>query len=135
MTEETLQNIVLVEDDTDIRCIAKLALSSVGKFSVQMFESGEELLQNIESVNPQLILLDVMMPKMDGPETLKHLQQIPRFTNIPVIFLTANVQEHEIRHYKKLGATDVISKPFDPMTLSKNILEIWNHISTSKTRS
>src|SRR5438128_1544591 len=114
MVKEALQKILLIEDDIDIQEIAKLALSSVGKFSVEVFSSGVEALEKASKIFPQLVLLDVMMPKMDGPTTLQKLRQFPQFASIPVIFLTAKVQLHEVENYKKMGAVDVISKPFDP---------------------
>lgn len=130
MTKETLTNIILVEDDPDIQQIAKLALCSIGKFSVQIFSSGIDILEQASSLHPQLILLDVMMPNMDGPTTLSKLREIPHLATTPVIFLTAKVQSHELENYKKLGAIDVISKPFDPMTLSSSILDIWSKNNT-----
>jgi CheY-like chemotaxis protein len=66
-----------------------------------------------------------MMSGMDGPSTLLALRQMPQFSSTPVIFMTAKVQSHEVARYKELGALDVISKPFDPMTLSDTIVEIW----------
>jgi len=126
MEKEPLTNIILVEDDPDIQQIAKLALCSVGKFSLEMFSSGAEVLEKAPLIHPQLVLLDVMMPNMDGPTTLSKLRELPHFSTTPVIFLTAKVQSHEVDNYKKLGAIDVISKPFDPLTLSKQILEIWS---------
>lgn len=74
---------------------------------------------------PDVILLDVTMPGMDGPATLKTLRQQPRTAAIPVIFMTAKVQADEVAHYKSLGGLDVIAKPFDPMTLSATIRRIW----------
>ncbi|HAA56751.1 MAG TPA: hypothetical protein DCE42_18440 [Myxococcales bacterium] len=121
----TLERILFVEDDLDIQEIARLALQMVGGFDVSLMSSGEEALEKAKDLNPQLILLDVMMPGMDGPSTLRELRKMPEFTNIPVIFMTARVQPHEVAEYKELGALDVISKPFDPMTLSNTILSIW----------
>lgn len=121
----TLERILFVEDDLDIQEIARLALQMVGGFDVSLMSSGEEALEKAKDLNPQLILLDVMMPGMDGPSTLRELRKMSEFTNIPVIFMTARVQPHEVAEYKELGALDVISKPFDPMTLSNTILSIW----------
>jgi two-component system OmpR family response regulator len=128
MSNTKLENVMLVEDDVDIQEIAKLALGLVGGLSVTICSSGEEALQKVREAKPQLILLDVMMPNMDGPTTLKQLRLIPEASSIPVIFVTAKVQSHEVASYKKMGAADVISKPFDPMTLSENIRTIWGNI-------
>lgn len=74
---------------------------------------------------PQLILLDVMMPGMDGPTTLGKLRELPPFAATPVVFMTAKVQPSEVAGYKQIGAIDVIPKPFDPMTLSNQVQAIW----------
>jgi len=74
------------------------------------------------------MLLDVMMPEMDGPTTLSKLREISGLENIPAIFMTARVQPHEIQEYVDMGAVDVIAKPFDPMTLSNQIREIWEKV-------
>ncbi|MDX2271144.1 MAG: response regulator [Cyanobacteriota bacterium] len=121
----TLNRILLVEDDPDIQAVAKLALEAVGGFTVNICSSGREALQMAPQFSPDLILLDVMMPGMDGPSTLKALRELATFPTVPVIFMTAKVQTHEVEGYKQLGAMDVISKPFDPMTLSSQINDIW----------
>jgi CheY-like chemotaxis protein len=74
---------------------------------------------------PDLVLLDVMMPEMDGPSTLAALRELPGMARIPVVFMTAKVQFAEITYYKSLGAREVISKPFDPMLLSDQLRRIW----------
>jgi CheY-like chemotaxis protein len=126
MSTAVLNRILLVEDDPDIQAVARLALEAVGGFTVAITNSGQEAIQIAPEFAPDLILLDVMMPGMDGPTTLKALRDNPLFATIPVIFMTAKVQTHEVDSYKKLGAADVISKPFDPMTLSTTILSIWS---------
>ena len=82
---------------------------------------------------PQLIVLDVMMPEMDGPATLKRLQAGTHTSKIPVIFMTAKVQPGEIAEFLALGARDVVAKPFDPMTLSDSLRQIWKRIEGSAT--
>ena len=77
--------------------------------------------------SPDLILLDVMMPGMDGPSTLRSLRALPAVSGIPVVFLTAKVQPSEVAHLRSLGALDVIAKPFDPMKLSDQLRAIWSH--------
>lgn len=126
---EQLMHILYVEDEPDIRTVACLALEALGGFNVEVCSSGDEALQRAPELNPQLILLDVMMPGMDGPATLKALRQLPQFVATPVIFMTAKVQANEIAVYKALGAADVIPKPFDPMTLAAKVLEIWERIN------
>ncbi len=121
----TLHSILMVEDEPDIQTIAKLALESIGGFSVEVCSSGQEALDRVIAVKPDLILLDVMMPGMDGPTTLQALKKLPELIDTPVVFMTAKVQPPEVEHYKELGAKDVISKPFDPMKLADDLKTIW----------
>lgn len=123
MTE--LKKIMHVEDDPSIQMVARVALEAVGGFTVCTCSSGHEALQQYATFQPQLVLLDVMMPGMDGPSTLKQLQQQQDLRLVPVVFMTAKVQSSEIESYKALGASDVVVKPFDPMTLSSQINQIW----------
>lgn len=120
-----LKHIMHVEDDLSIQQVAKIALQAVGGFSVHTCGSGKQAITDYPSVNPQLILLDVMMPGMDGPTTLQQLQTQYDLTKVPVVFMTAKVQSSEVESYKALGAADVVAKPFDPMTLSNQIRQIW----------
>ncbi|GIV93259.1 MULTISPECIES: response regulator [Chloroflexus] len=129
----SLQKILFIEDDPDIQMVAQLALEAVGGYAVQICSSGAEALATAEQFAPDLILLDVMMPGMDGPTTLKELRKRPALANTPVIFMTARVQRHEVEQYLALGAVDVISKPFDPMTLSEQVAAIW--LKANETRS
>ncbi|MCW8853283.1 MAG: response regulator [Gammaproteobacteria bacterium] len=121
-----LNKIMYVEDQPDIQMVAKVALESVGGFEVLICSGGEEALEKVKDFNPQLILLDVMMPGMDGPTTKTELGKLPEIAAIPVVFMTAKIQPAEVAEYKEMGALDVIPKPFDPMTLSDQIREIWN---------
>lgn len=121
----TLQRILYVEDEPDIQAVAKLALEMVGGFTVKICSSGEEALREAVAFAPDMILLDVMMPGMDGPSTLKALREQPSLAELPIAFMTAKVQPAEVAHYKSLGARDVIPKPFDPMTLASQVRAIW----------
>lgn len=125
MTIPTLNRILFVEDDTDIQSIARLSLVAVGKFAVEICSSGVDALKTAPVFAPDLILLDVMMPEMDGISTLKALRQMPQTAEIPVIFMTAKVQTHEVVYYKELGAIDVITKPFEPMMLPTTVRSMW----------
>ncbi|MDJ0388481.1 response regulator [Roseomonas sp. E05] len=128
MSESALTRILYVEDDSDIRTVASFALKAVGGFTVEACASGQEALARAEGFAPQLILLDVMMPGMDGPTTLERLRALPSLAAVPAVFMTAKVQPQEITRYRGLGSLDVISKPFDPMTLSTSVRQIWaNH--------
>ena len=127
----TLQRILYVEDDPDIQVIAKLALIDLGGFSVTACTSGIEAIAAFPTSEAQLVLLDVMMPGMDGPETLQELRKLPGGEHIPIIFMTAKVQEHEVNHYLEMGAAGVIRKPFDPMTLAEQIRTLWKQAGVS----
>lgn len=125
MPHLTLSRILYVEDDADIREIAQLALEMVGGFKALLCASGDQALAQAPAFAPQLILLDVMMPGMDGPTTLIALRQQPELAHIPIAFMTAKVQPQEIAAYKAMGAVDVIAKPFDPMLLPQQVTDIW----------
>ncbi|WP_334187707.1 response regulator [Noviherbaspirillum sp.] len=126
MTARGLSSILYVEDDPDIRTVAQMALEVVGGFSVTACASGAEALAAIErNLVPDLFLLDVMMPEMDGPATLSALRRLPPVSHVPAIFMTAKVQENEVALYKWLGAIGVIAKPFDPMQLSQQLRQLW----------
>ncbi len=120
-----LIKILHVEDEDDIREVAQLALEAIGGFTLKSCSSGEQALKEAPQFKPDLLLLDVMMPRMGGPETLLHLRKIPETSQTPVIFMTAKIQASEVEGYKDLGALEVIAKPFDPMTLSDQIREAW----------
>ena len=115
--------LLYVEDEADIREIAEFALEDEG-FDIVFCESGEQAVARAGDFQPEAILLDVMMPGMDGPTTLQNLRTVPGLQNTPVIFLTAKVQPNEIKDFIALGAIDVIPKPFDPMTLADQVRNI-----------
>ncbi len=120
-----LKRILFVEDDIDIQAVARMALEALGGFDVCVCNDGIEALAVAPTYHADLILLDVMMPGMDGPDTLRNLRGLPETATTPVIFMTARVQPGEVSQYQALGAIDVIAKPFDPMLLSLTITEIW----------
>lgn len=122
----SLNKILYIEDEPDIHAIAKIAIEMIGGYTLHPCLSGNEALQYAEEFSPDLILLDVMMPEIDGPTTLLKLWEIESLINTPAIFMTAKAQANEIAEYKALGALDVIAKPFDPMTLSNQIKVIWD---------
>jgi CheY-like chemotaxis protein len=124
MTASPLR-ILYIEDELDIRQVATFALETVGGFVVEACSSGEQALRTLAQFKPDMILLDVMMPGMDGPTTLKKLRALPESDGVPAVFMTAKVQPREIAELKSIGALEVIPKPFDPMTLSQTISDIW----------
>jgi two-component system, OmpR family, response regulator len=125
MTTEALTHILYVEDDADIRSVASFALEEIGNFTIAACESGAEALRRAESFRPQLLLLDVMMPGMDGPTVFSRMRANTERPNCPVIFVTAKALPREIALFRELGAVGVIAKPFDPMELGRQVLQIW----------
>ncbi len=123
-----LKRILHVEDDRSIQAVARLALETLGGFEVLSCLSGQDALDQVQGFNPDFILLDVMMPGMDGPETLSKLRELVDIEQIPVAFMTAKVQPQEIEQYRQLGAREVIVKPFDPMTLAAQVRDIWSRV-------
>jgi CheY-like chemotaxis protein len=121
-----LKRILHVEDDPSIQAVARVALEAVGGFQVLSCSSGQDALDQVQGFAPDFILLDVMMPGMDGPQTLTRLSQLVDIGQVPVAFMTAKVQPAEIAHYRDLGALDVIIKPFDPMQLAAQVRKIWS---------
>lgn len=120
-----LNKILYVEDEPDIAQVAKLALEAVGGFTIESCENGKVALEKGPAFAPDLVLMDVMMPEMDGPTALVAMRQVPELKDVPVIFMTAKVQPAEIAEYKEMGAVDVIPKPFDPMTLAEKVRQVW----------
>ena len=123
-----LERIACVEDDPDIRMILDMSLSEIGGFQVELYEDGPTALAAFKTAIPQLIMLDMMMPNMNGLEVLAALRKQSKFMKTPVVFMTAKAQSHERDAYIKAGAQSVIVKPFDPMTLSDQIRAIWNDL-------
>ena len=124
MTEQ-LKTILCIDDDEDILAITQMCLETVGGFRVTCFKHGINAVKKIESLKPDLILMDMMMPGVDGLSVLSSLKQTPTTAQIPVVFMTARVQANEIEQYYKQGADGVIPKPFDPMTLSQQLIKFW----------
>jgi two-component system OmpR family response regulator len=124
-----IERVLMVDDDPAIRKIGEICLTRIGMWQVAMASSGPEALRLGPEFRPDVILLDVMMPGMDGPTTLKLLQQNDAVAKTPVIFMTAKVQSHEIEIYSKLGAAGVITKPFDPMKLAGEIQQILQDLA------
>ena len=116
-----MERVLHVEDEIDIQAVAKIALEDIGGLRVESAGSGKEALAKVAAFAPDVILLDVMMPGMDGPATLRALRALPGAAHVPVVFMTAKIQSHEVEDYLKMGALGVLSKPFDPMTLAGDL--------------
>jgi two-component system OmpR family response regulator len=117
----TMIRILHVDDEPDIREVVDLSLGLDPDFTVRSCGSGKDALAVAAEWQPDFILLDVMMPVMDGPATLVELRENARTADIPVIFMTARAQAREVDRFRSLGAVGVIPKPFDPMTLAASV--------------
>ena len=122
-----LQRVMCVEDDPDIRMIIEFSLTNLGGYQVCMCAGGQAALTQAPLFKPELVLLDVMMPDMSGPQTLAVLRNLPDMRGVPVVFLTAKAMPDEVEDLLKYGATGVIVKPFDPVSLPQNIRIYWEH--------
>jgi CheY-like chemotaxis protein len=117
------RKILIVDDENDIREVAAMSIEAVCGWDVVQARSGPEGIRLAELHHPNAILLDVMMPDMDGPSTLQQLRSKPALSDIPVIFLTAKVQGSDRKRFAELGVDAVLAKPFDPMLLCSQIAE------------
>ncbi len=123
-----LTRVLYVDDEPDIREIAALALALDGTLDVRTAGSGPEAVAVAREVAPDLVLLDVMMPGLDGPGTLARFKADPVLAAIPVVFVTAKTLPSELVRFRALGASDVISKPFDPMRLLDQVRAVWERL-------
>jgi CheY-like chemotaxis protein len=117
--------ILVVDDDADIREIVQMSLSLDGTLTVLTSDGGERALLKMRVEHPDLVVLDVMMPGMDGPTLLKRMRQDPVLAHIPVIFMTAKAGAEQTERFRDLPAIGVIAKPFDPMALGAQVRALW----------
>ncbi len=126
MAGRSLSKILIVDDDIDSLEISRFSLMTNKEYDVDTCLSGREALEKIKEIEPELILLDVLMPEMDGIETLKAIRRIPGYEEVPVIFLTAKVQSNDMDLYENTGVIGVIVKPYDPMELPNIVKNLLN---------
>ncbi len=124
---DTLRRVMCVEDDADIRLILEFSLGTVGGYEVRCCPGGRSALSEAPVFRPDLVLLDVMMPDLSGPETLLELRALPSMQGVPVVFMTAKAMPDELEQLLEHGATGLIVKPFDPMSLPQDIRPYWEH--------
>ncbi len=122
-----LRRVMCIEDDPDIRLVLDFSLRRLGAYEVCLCASGEEALACIASFAPELVLLDVMMPGLTGPETLQALRGQGRVAGVPVVFLTAKAMQGELEALMAHGVSGIIVKPFDPVSLPEDIRIYWQH--------
>ena len=133
MTQRSLRRILVVDDDRDVLSIVCIVLKSVGGFEAEACGMAHEAVEAARRFEPDLILLDVMMPEMDGPTVLKALRAEPRTESIPVVFMTAKVMPNEANRYASLGVAGVIAKPFNTRSLIERVQAIWQECSNDHT--
>jgi DNA-binding response OmpR family regulator len=126
------QSVLYVDDDPDICQVVQTTLCLIAGFDVRTANSGERAIDLAYELRPDLIILDVMMPGLDGPCTYKRLCENTLLEEIPVIFITAKILPTEVAHLLRLGAIGVIGKPFDPMTLGDEVLALWNKVVSAR---
>jgi two-component system, OmpR family, response regulator len=126
MPTRNCRSVLYVDDDPDIRMIVRTTLCLLAGLDTQVAHSGEMGIDLAYEKRPDLIILDVMMPGLDGPSTYKRIRESPLISDIPVIFMTAKVLPSEINHFLQLGAIGVIRKPFDPLKLGDEVMALWN---------
>ncbi len=117
--------ILYVDDEPDIRTVVQFSLEDEDGIELKLCASGQEALELVQSYQPDLLLLDVMMPGMDGPTTLQRMRELPGMMTVPAVFITAKVRPSEVDEFKAMGAVDVIAKPFDPMTLADQVRTLY----------
>jgi two-component system, OmpR family, response regulator len=125
MNTERPRRLLYVDDEPDIRTIANISLAQLGHYDVRVCASGQEALDTVSDYDPDLILLDVMMPGLDGPMTLKRFREMRKMDDVPIVFVTARAQKDEVKSYFEIGAYAVIPKPYDPLELPEQVAEIW----------
>ena len=126
MKGQALGSLLYVDDDADIREIVEMSLGLDGSVSVSTSAGGQHALDTMRNVRPDLVVLDVMMPGMDGPAILHCMRTDPELQHIPVIFMTAKANPQEGARFRGLSAIGVIAKPFDPMALGSQVKALWN---------
>jgi len=125
MPDRPLQRICYVEDDDDIQRIARLALERVGKMEVSIIADPTIALDGIRAFQPDLVLLDWMMPVMDGPTLFRRMRETDGLRDLPVVFITAKASQRELDELRAMGAAGVVSKPFSPKDLPEQLRAIW----------
>ena len=125
MPERPLQRICYVEDDEDIQRIVRMSLERVGKMTVEVVGDPTMAIEAMTAFRPDLVMLDWMMPKMDGPTLFRQMKQRPETSALPVVFITAKASSRELDELLTLGAAGAISKPFNPKDLPDQLRAIW----------
>ena len=130
MPAQPLTRILCVEDDDDIRRILSLSLGKIGRMTVELVADPAQAMESMIAFRPQLVMLDWMMPEIDGPALLRKMRENPATRSVPVVFVTAKASQRELAELRALGAAGAISKPFAPKDLPEQLRAIWSGLST-----
>jgi CheY-like chemotaxis protein len=125
MPDRPLQRICYVEDDEDIQRIVRMSLERIGKMTVELVSDPLVAVAAITAFKPDLVMLDWMMPGMDGPTLFRKMKQLPEVSALPVVFITAKAAQRDMDELLALGAAGAISKPFSPKDLPEQLRAIW----------
>ena len=125
MPAQPLNRICYVEDDEDIQRIVRLSLERIGKMTVEVVSDPMVAIERITAFKPELVMLDWMMPGMDGPTLFRKMRATPETKELPVVFITAKASQRELDELRTLGAAGMISKPFSPKDLPAQLRAIW----------
>lgn len=128
MPDRPLQKVCYVEDDEDIQRIVRLSLERVGKMSVEVVSDPAAAVDAMKRFGPDLVLLDWMMPGMDGPTLFKRMKELPETSALPVVFITAKASQAELDELLRMGALGTISKPFSPKDLPDQLRQLWSKL-------
>jgi CheY-like chemotaxis protein len=128
MPAQPLNRICYVEDDEDIRKIVRMSLERIGKMTVEVVGDPMVAIEAIKSFKPELVMLDWMMPGMDGPTLYRKMKEVPEVRDLPVVFITAKASQRELDELRALGAAGTISKPFSPKDLPGQLRAIWQNL-------
>jgi CheY-like chemotaxis protein len=128
MPAHALSRICYVEDDEDIQKIVRMSLERIGKMTVEVVGDPMVAIERIVAFKPDLVMLDWMMPGMDGPALYRKMLESPETDSLPVVFITAKASQRELDELRKLGAAGTISKPFSPKDLPEQLRAIWNKL-------
>ncbi len=128
MPERPLNRICYVEDDEDIQRIVRMSLERVGKMTVEIVSDPMRAIEAMSAFKPDLVMLDWMMPGMDGPTLFRKMKEIPEVQTLPVVFITAKAAQRDLDELMGLGAAGAISKPFSPKDLPDQLRAIWKKL-------
>jgi CheY-like chemotaxis protein len=128
MPAQPLQRVCYVEDDEDIRKIVRMSLERIGKLTVEVIGDPMVAIEAMKAFKPELVMLDWMMPGMDGPTLYRKMREEPEVRDLPVVFITAKASEKELNELHALGAAGTISKPFSPKDLPTQLRAIWERL-------